>query len=92
MSAHIPCGDATGHHSDAQISLKWHLRQTSSDKEVPFLCPLPQLTTTSHCAPRMENVSDGGIHGNRNNLWIVKRRGGVKEAQSIRVIDSLGGV
>lgn len=37
--AHVDSGDAKGHHSSGQIPLKWHLRQTSSDKVVPFLCP-----------------------------------------------------
>lgn len=32
-------GEAKGHCSGGQIPLKWHLKQTSSDKVVPFLCP-----------------------------------------------------
>lgn len=38
-AAHVHWGDAKGHHSGGQIPLKWHLKQTSSDKVVPFLCP-----------------------------------------------------
>lgn len=54
VSAHVHWGDAKGHHSGGQIPLKWHPRQTSTDKVVPFLCPLPQRTVTLHCAPGTE--------------------------------------
>lgn len=38
-SAHVHWGDAKGHCSGGQLPLKWHLKQTSSDKVVTFLCP-----------------------------------------------------
>lgn len=38
-SARIHGGDAKDRHSAGQIPLKWYLKQMSSDKVVPFLCP-----------------------------------------------------
>ncbi|CAF97454.1 unnamed protein product [Tetraodon nigroviridis] len=43
MRTRVRRGDARGQRDAAQISLKCHLKQTSSDKVMPFRCPSPSL-------------------------------------------------
>lgn len=47
-------GDAKGHHGADRISLKCHLKQTSSDKVMPFLCPSPLLKITLCCGAKAD--------------------------------------
>lgn len=54
---HICRGDAKGQHGAVQISLKCHLKQTSSDRVMPFRCPSPSLKIKLCCGAKADGDS-----------------------------------